>query len=40
MARLEDATWHFKSVTLGIKRMAHIEPHGWHDSMAHIKSSK
>ena len=24
-----------KGVTLGIKEMAHIEPHGWHDPMAH-----
>ena len=24
-----------KGVTLGIKKMAHIEPHGWHDPMAH-----
>ena len=24
-----------KSVTFGIKEMAHIEPHGWHDPMAH-----
>ena len=24
-----------KNVTLGIKEMAHIEPHGWHDPMAH-----
>ena len=37
MARVGDATWHLKSVTLVIKGMAHIEPHGWHDSMAHIK---
>ena len=37
MARLRDATWHLKSVTLGMKGRAHIEPHGWHDSMAHIK---
>ena len=43
MARLGDATWHPKCVTLGIKKkkgMAHIEPHGWHDSMAHIKPCK
>ena len=37
MAREWDAIWHLKSVTLGIKGTAHIEPHGWHDSMAHIK---
>ena len=37
MARLEDATWHLKRMTLGIEGMTHIEPHGWHDSMAHIK---
>ena len=37
MARLGDATWHPKNVTLGIKGMDHIEPRGWHDSMAHIK---
>ena len=24
-----------KGVTLGIKEMVHIEPHGWHDPMAH-----
>ena len=24
-----------KGVTLGIKEMAHIKPHGWHDPMAH-----
>ena len=24
-----------KGVTLGIEEMAHIEPHGWHDPMAH-----
>ena len=24
-----------KGVTLGIKEMAHIGPHGWHDPMAH-----
>ena len=24
-----------KGVTLGIKEMAHIEPHAWHDPMAH-----
>ena len=30
MARQECDTWHKKG-------MAHIEPHGWHDSMAHIK---
>ena len=24
-----------KGVTLDIKEMAHIEPHGWHDPMAH-----
>ena len=24
-----------KGVTLGIKEMAHVEPHGWHDPMAH-----
>ena len=24
-----------KGVTLGIKEMSHIEPHGWHDPMAH-----
>ena len=41
MARLRDATWHLKSVTLGIKKgMSHIDPHGWHDSMAHIKPCK
>ena len=26
-----------KGVTLGIKEMAHIEPHGWHDPVAHIE---
>ena len=26
-----------KGVTLGIKEMAHIELHGWHDPMAHNK---
>ena len=36
MARLGDATWHHKRVTLGIEGMDHIEPHGWHDFMAHI----
>ena len=29
-----------KGVTFGIKEMAHIEPHGSHDSMAHIKPCK
>ena len=24
-----------KGVTFGIKEMTHIEPHGWHDPMAH-----
>ena len=40
---VSDATWQgeemphgtSKGVTLGIKEMAHIEPHGWHDPMAH-----
>ena len=30
-----NATWYHKRMTLGIKEMAHIEPHGWHDPMAH-----
>ena len=40
---VSDDTWQgygmphgtLKGVTLGIKEMAHIEPHGWHDPMAH-----
>ena len=35
MARLGDATWHHKSVTLGIKGMAHNYPCVGMNPMAH-----
>ena len=40
MVRLGDATWHLKSVTLGIKGMAHIEPHGCHKKNYEIKEKE
>ena len=40
MARLGDAIWHLKRMTLGIKGVAHNYPCVGNDSMAHIKSCK
>ena len=41
MARLGDATWHLKSVTLGIKREWLTFSHmGGMNSMAHIEPCK
>ena len=40
MARLGDATWHLKRMTLGIKGVSHNYPCVGNDFMAHIKPCK